>query len=329
MRQRKLGSSGPAVSEVALGCMGMSEFYGPADENEAIATIQNAIGLGISFIDTADMYGPFTNERLVGRAIRDRRDKVVLATKFGQERREDGSWVRINGTPEYVRKACDDSLSRLGVDHIDVYYQHRVDRKTPIEDTVGAMAELVKAGKVRYLGLSEAAATTIRRAQAVHPITALQSEYSLWSRDLENSVIPAIRELGIGLVAYSPLGRGFLTGNYAKPEQLPENDFRKDLPRFKGEALEQNLAQLDRFKAISRIKGCAPAQLAIAWLLHQGDDVIPLFGTKRRKYLDENAGAVEVKLSADDLRELDAIFPRGQGAASGERYEGMRGVDRG
>ena len=327
---RKLGKSGPMVSTLALGCMGMSEFYGATDESEAIATIHQAVDRGINFIDTADMYGPFTNERLVGRAIGDRRDRVVLATKFGHMRGTDGARLGINGRPEYVRKSCDASLERLGVDYIDIYYQHRVDPETPIEETVGAMAELVRAGKVRYLGLSEAAATTIRRASAVHPITALQSEYSLWSREIENSILPTIRELSIGLVAYAPLGRGFLTGRFHRAEDVPAAmDTRSGLPRFQAGNFEQNIAQVEKLKAIASALECSPAQLAIAWLLTRGDDIVPLFGTKRRTYLKENLAAIAVPLGAKELAELDGIFIPGRGAAAGDRYPGMRNIDRG
>jgi aryl-alcohol dehydrogenase-like predicted oxidoreductase len=306
--------------------MGMSEFYGAGDEGESIATIHRALDLGVTFLDTADMYGPFTNERLVGRAIADRRDEVVLATKFGNERREDGSWVRINGTADYVRKACDASLERLGVDHIDLYYQHRVDQSTPIEETVGAMKELVEAGKVRHLGLSEAAPETIRRAQAVHPITALQTEYSLWSRDPEDEILQTVRELGIGFVAYSPLGRGFLTGQYKTVDDLPEDDFRRRNPRFQGENFERNLELVAQVEEIASEKGITSSQLAIAWVLAQGDDIVPIPGTKRVKYLEENAAAVDVVLSRDDLQRLEDAFPKG--ATAGDRYPDMSTVNR-
>jgi aryl-alcohol dehydrogenase-like predicted oxidoreductase len=325
MHTRKLGSQGLEVSAEGLGCMGMSEFYGSADEGEAIATIQRALELGVSFLDTADMYGPFTNERLVGRAIADRREQVVLATKFGNERREDGSWVGINGSPEYVRSACEASLERLGVDHIDLYYQHRVDKTVPIEETVGAMAELVSAGKVRYLGLSEAAPATIRRAHAVHPITALQTEYSLWSRDPEQELLPTVRELGIGFVAYSPLGRGFLSGRYKQPEDLPEDDFRRHHPRFQGENFKRNLELVERVEQIAAEKGVTAGQLALAWVLHQGDDIAPIPGTKRRSYLEENVAAAEVELSADELARIDAAAPAG--ATAGDRYANMSTID--
>jgi aryl-alcohol dehydrogenase-like predicted oxidoreductase len=318
MRQRKLGRQGLTVSSMGLGCMGMSEFYGPADDAESIATIHRALELGVTFLDTADIYGPFKNEELVGRAIRDRRDRVTLATKFGNERRADGSWVGVNGKPEYVRRACDASLRRLGVDHVDLYYQHRVDRTVPIEDTVGAMAELVRAGKVRFLGLSEAAPATIRRAHAVHPITALQTEYSLWSRDVEEEILPTVRELGIGFVAYSPLGRGFLSGRFRRPEDIPDGDYRRNNPRFQGENFRRNLDLVERVEEIAAEKGATPSQLALAWVLARGDDVVPIPGTKRRSYLEENAGAAEVVLAPDDLRRIDEVAPRG--AAAGSRY---------
>ena len=303
MDRRNLGSEGLVVSALGLGCMGMSEFYGTGDEDESIATIHRAIELGIDFLDTADMYGPFTNERLVGNAIQGRRDEVVLATKFGNERREDGSRVGINGRPEYVRRACDASLQRLGVDTIDLYYQHRVDPEVPIEDTVGAMKELVEAGKVRYLGLSEAAPETIGRAHAVHPISALQSEYSLFTREPEDEILPTLRELGIGFVAYSPLGRGFLTGAWKSMDDLPEDDTRAGrFPRFSEENFRQNLELAERVREIAAEKGATPRQLALAWLLVRGDDIVPIPGTKRRKYLEENAGAVDITLTGEDLQ---------------------------
>ena len=325
MQTRTLGQN-LEVSALGLGCMGMSEFYGTADEGEAIATIHRAIELGITFFDTADMYGPFTNERLVGRAIADRRDKVVLATKFGNERREDGSWVGINGRPEYVHQACDASLDRLGVDHIDLYYQHRVDTDTPIEETVGAMKELVEAGKVRHLGLSEAAPATIRRAHAVHPITALQTEYSLWTRDPEDQVLPTVRELGIGFVAYSPLGRGFLSGQFRTVDDIPEDDSRRNWPRFQGDNFQRNLELVAQVEEIAEEKDVTPSQLALAWVLARGDDIVPIPGTKRVRYLEQNAGALEVELSDDDLERLEEAFP--QGVAAGDRYPNMSTVNR-
>jgi aryl-alcohol dehydrogenase-like predicted oxidoreductase len=326
MDRRKLGSQGLEVSAEGLGCMGMSEFYGSADENEAIATIQRALELGITFLDTADMYGPFTNERLVGRAIAGRRDDVVLATKFGNVRGENGERLGIRGDAEYVRQACDASLERLGVDHIDLYYQHRVDQDTEIEETVGAMKELVEAGKVRYLGLSEASPQTIRRANAVHPITALQTEYSLWERHPEESIIPTVRELGIGFVAYSPLGRGFLSGKFRSQDDFPEGDFRGMDPRFKGENMERNLELVDRVKEIADEKGVTPGQLALAWVLSRGDDVVPIPGTKRVSYLEENAAAADIELSEEDLRRIEEIVPAG--VVAGDRYADMSTIDR-
>ena len=324
--QRHLGDL--TVSTLGLGCMGMSEFYGTADDQQGIKTIHRALDLGVTFLDTADMYGPFANERLVGRAIAGRRDEVQLATKFGNERLPDGTRVGINGSPEYVRSACDASLQRLDVDHIDLYYQHRVDQSVPIEETVGAMAELVEAGKVRHLGLSEAAPETIRRAHATHPITALQTEYSLFTRDLEDDILPVLRELGIGLVPYSPLGRGILTGAIT-PGSLAADDSRSSayFPRLNGDALEANLALVDRVRAIAAEKGCTPGQLALAWVLAQGDDVVPIPGTKRVAYLEENVGALDVALSADDLDALDAAVPRG--AVVGARYGDMSHIDAG
>jgi len=326
MQTRTLGSEGLEVSAQGLGCMGMSEFYGTADEGEAIATIQRALELGVSFLDTADMYGPFTNEKLVGRAIAGRRDDVVLATKFGNERSEDGGFLGVNGKPEYVHEACDASLRRLGVDHIDLYYQHRVDKTVPIEETVGAMAELVEQGKVRHLGLSEASPDTIRRAHAVHPISALQTEYSLWTRDPEDAVLPAVRELGIGFVAYSPLGRGFLSGAITKPEDLAEDDFRRHNPRFQRENFGKNLELVDRVREIADEKDVTPGQLALAWLLAQGADIVPIPGTKRRSYLEENAAASEIELTPDDLARIDEAAPAG--ATAGERYPDMSSIDR-
>jgi len=308
--------------------MGMSEFYGTPDEDESIATIRRAIELGVTFLDTADMYGPFTNERLVGKAIADRRDLITLATKFGNERTEDGTRLGVNGRPDYVRRACDESLQRLGVDHIDLYYQHRVDPDTPVEETWGAMKELVEAGKVRYLGISEAAPETIRKADSVHPITALQTEYSLWSRDVEEEILPTVRELGIGFVPYSPLGRGFLTGQIQRFEDLPEDDFRRTSPRFQGENFEKNLELVDRVREIADEKGVTAGQLALAWLLAQGEDVVPIPGTKRREYLEENVGAVTIELTDEDMRRIEEVAP--VGAAAGERYNeaGMQTVNR-
>ncbi len=305
--------------------MGMSEFYGTADASEAVATIHRALELGITFLDTADMYGRGANEELVGQAIRDRRDQVVLATKFGNVRNDDGT-RGVRGDAEYVRQACDASLRRLGVDYVDLYYQHRVDFTVPIEETVGAMAELVRAGKVRYLGLSEASPETIRRAHAVHPISALQTEYSLWTRDPEDGPLPACRELGIGFVAYSPLGRGFLTGQIRSPEDLEEDDFRRNNPRFQGENFRRNLDLVARVEEIAREKGCTPAQLALAWVLARGDDIVPIPGTKRRRYLEDNAGAVDVELTPEELARLEAAFPKG--ATAGERYADMSTIDR-
>jgi aryl-alcohol dehydrogenase-like predicted oxidoreductase len=318
MEQRTLGSQGLRVSAIGLGCMGMSQSYGPAEEQESVATVHRALDLGVTFLDTADMYGPFTNERLVGGAIAGRRDEVVLATKFGNERRPDGSWIRVNGTPEYVRRACDASLERLGVDHVDLYYQHRVDKTVPVEDTWGAMAELVEAGKVRYLGISEAAPATIRRAHAVHPMSALQTEYSLFSRDPEQGLLATVRELGIGFVAYSPLGRGFLSGQVKSPDDFAEDDFRRGHPRFEGENFARNLAVVEQVRQLAADKGVTPSQLAIAWVLAQGDDVVPIPGTKRRSYLEDNAGAVDVRLTPEDLAAIEEVAPRG--VVAGDRY---------
>ena len=319
MQQRLLGRQGLRVSALGLGCMGMSEFYGARDETESLATIHRALDLGMTFLDTADVYGPFTNEELVGRAIRGRRSSVVLATKFGIVRSKDDPAARgISGRPEYVRHACDASLRRLGVDCIDLYYQHRVDPSVPIEDTVGAMADLVRAGKVRYLGLSEAAPATVRRAHAVHPLSAFQGEYSLWSRDPEDDLLPALRALGIGFVAYSPLGRGFLTGQIRRFEDLEADDYRRNSPRFQGENFTRNLELVVRIESMARSKRCSAAKLALAWLLAQGEDIVPIPGTKRRDRLEDNFGALGVRLSAEDLAAIDAISPRG--VAVGERY---------
>src|SRR5438876_6172086 len=318
MEQRHLGSQGLVVSALGLGCMGMSDFYGERDDNQSVATIHRAIELGITLLDTADVYGPFTNEQLVGRALKDRRERVVLATKFGNVRRPDGTWAGVNGRPEYVRQACDASLGRLGVEHIDLYYQHRVDPSVPIEETVGAMAELVHAGKVRYLGLSEAAPATIRRAHATHPISALQTEYSLWSRDPEDQILPTCRELGIGFVAYSPLGRGFLSGQLRRYSDLAPDDWRRNNPRFQGENFAKNLALVARIEELAHAKRCAPSQLALAWVLAQGHDIVPIPGTKRRKYLQENVGALDVALTNKDLARIDEVAP--QEAVAGPRY---------
>ena len=326
MKTRKLGSQGLTVSELGLGCMGMSEFYSGGDESESIATLHRALELGVTLLDTADMYGPFTNEQLVGKAIKDYRDRIILATKFGILRGEDKSFRGVNGSPDYVRQACDASLQRLGVDYIDLYYQHRVDPNVPIEETVGAMAELVQQGKVRYIGLSEAAPATIRRAHAVHSITALQTEYSLWSRDPEDEILPTVRELGIGFVPYSPLGRGFLSGQITSLDDLAPDDYRRYSPRFQGENFNKNLQLVERVKEIATQKGVTPGQLAIAWLLAQGDDIVPIPGTKRRAYLEENVAAADITLTQAELESIDAIAPKN--IAAGDRYPDMSSVNR-
>lgn len=326
MKLRKLGSQGLMVSELGLGCMGMSEFYGAGDEAQSIDTIHRALDLGVTLLDTADMYGTGENEKLVGKAIKDRRDGVVLATKFGIERGEDSSFRGINGSPEYVQQACDASLQRLGLDYIDLYYQHRVDPNVPIEETIGAMAELVKQGKVRFLGLSEAAPATIRRAHAVHPITALQSEYSLWQREPEDEILPTVRELGIGFVAYSPLGRGFLSGQITSPDSFAPDDYRQYLPRFQGENFQKNLQLVERVKEIANQKGVTPGQLALAWLLSQGDDIVPIPGTKRRAYLEENVAAAAITLTQQERSRLDEVAPKN--VAAGDRYADMSSVNR-
>jgi len=323
MERRRLGEL--EVSAQGLGCMGMSAWYGPTDADESTATIHRALELGIDFVDTADVYGEGDNEELVGGAIAGRRDEVVLATKFGNRRLQDGTRT-IDGSPEYVRSAIDASLRRLNVDYVDLYYQHRVDANTPIEETVGAMAELVSAGKVRHLGLSEAGPETIRRAHAVHPITALQSEWSLWTRDPEGGVLDTVRDLGIGFVAYSPLGRGFLAGRFSSPEELTEDDFRRHHPRMQGENFEQNRALAEHVRELAEEKGCTPAQLALAWVLSRGDDVVPIPGTKRRTYLEQNAAAADVTFSEDELRHIDEAFP--PGAAAGQRYADMSSIGR-
>jgi len=324
VKTRKLGQA-LNVSAIGLGCMGMSEFYSGRDETEAIATLHRALDLGVNFLDTADMYGPFTNEELVGRAIVDRRDRVILATKFGIVRTADGGWVGISGKPEYVRQCCEASLRRLGVETIDLYYQHRIDPTVSIEETIGAMAELVQEGKVRYLGISEAAPATIRRAHAVHPITALQTEYSLWSREPEDEILPTVRELGIGFVAYSPLGRGFLTGAFQSPDDFAPDDYRRLSPRFQGENFTKNLELVEQVKQIARDRNVTPAQLAIAWLLSRGDDIVPIPGTKRSKYLEENVAAVDIELTPIELERIEAVMPKA--VAAGDRYPDMSTVN--
>jgi aryl-alcohol dehydrogenase-like predicted oxidoreductase len=319
------GRAGLSVSAIGLGCMGMSEFYGSHDDAQSIATIRRALDLGCNFLDTADMYGPYKNEELIGRAIRDRRDEVVLATKFGNMRGDDGAFLGISGKPDYVRQACDASLKRLGVDYIDLYYQHRVDRTTPIEETVGAMAELVRAGKIRHLGLSEAAPQTIRRAHAVHPITALQTEYSLWSRDPEDEILPTVRELGIAFVAYSPIGRGFLSGRFKTIDDLEPTDYRRLSPRFQGENFDRNLDLVRRIESIAREKGITPAQLAMAWVLSRGDDIVPIPGSKSIRHLVENIAATEIELTPAELARIDEVAPKG--IASGDRYSSMASVN--
>jgi len=326
MKARRLGRQGPKVSEIGLGCMSMSKVYGQPDEVEAIQTIHRALELGVNFLDTADVYGPFTNEKLVGRAIAGRREDVVLATKFGLVRSDEPGYRGVDGSPAHVRRACQASLERLGVDYIDLYYLHRVDPKTPIEETVGAMADLVDEGKVRYLGLSEAAPKTIRRAHAVHPISALQSEYSLWTRDPEGEILSTVRELGIGFVAFSPLGRGFFTGTIRSPDEFDADDFRRSLPRFQTDNFPRNQELVERIRAIAMEKRVTPGQLALAWLLRQGDDIVPIPGTKRREYLEENVRAVEVHLTRSDLERIDAAIPKG--AAAGARYADMSSVNR-
>ncbi len=325
LRQRNLGSEGLIVSELGLGCMGMSWAYGTSNDEESIATIHRAIELGVTFLDTADRYGPYANERLVGKAIADRRDEVVLATKFGAVPAENNTGPVPDGRPDHVRRACDDSLTRLGVDHIDLYYQHRVDTETPVEETWGAMKELVEAGKVRYLGISEAAPETIRKAHSVHPITALQTEYSLWSRDVEDEILPTVRELAIGFVPYSPLGRGFLTGQIQSPDDFDEDDYRRNSPRFQGENFQKNLELVEKVRQIAEEKGVTPGQLALAWLLAQGEDVVPIPGTKRRKYLEENAAAADIELTEEDRSRIDEAAP--VGVASGDRYPDMSTVN--
>ncbi len=326
MNRRKLGTQGLEVNEIGLGCMGMSEFYGPRDDAESLATLSRAVELGVDFFDTADMYGPFVNEELVGRGLKQHRAQIKIATKFGVMRGESGSFDGISGRPEYVRSAAEASLRRLGVNEIDLYYQHRVDPQVPIEETVGAMADLVKAGKVRYLGLSEAAPATIRRAHAVHPISALQTEYSLWSREPEDEILAVVRELGIGFVAYSPLGRGFLSGEIQSPDDFPEGDRRAMFPRFQGENFARNLELVKRVKQLAEGKNVTPSQLALAWVLARGQDIVPIPGTKRRSYLEQNVAAAEVRLSPEEIAEIEQVAPRG--AAEGERYADMSAVNR-
>lgn len=326
MKTRQLGKNGLTVSAIGLGCMGMSEFYGEGDERESIATIHRALDLGVTLLDTADMYGSGANERLVGKAIADRRHEVILATKFGILRGEDSSFRGVNGNPDYVHQACDASLQRLEVDYIDLYYLHRVDPNVPIEETVGAMAELVEQGKVRYIGLSEASAATIRRAHAIHPISALQTEYSLWSRDPEDEILPTVRELGIGFVPYSPLGRGFLSGSITNLDDLAPDDYRRHSPRFQGENFNKNLQVVERVQDIAAEKSVTPTQLALAWLLAQGDDIVPIPGTKRRAYLEENTAATEIALTKEDIDRIDEVAPKG--VAVGDRYSDMSSVNR-